>query len=76
MKPLGKLRPWGPVEYSRLELKERVRLYYENKFVGAVDKKTKKLLNNCVETKVLDIFSAFTGALARGNYTTCAYIPS
>ena len=50
--PLGRFRPWGPARYSRLPLKDRVKLYYEDKFIGVVDKKKLRLTNRCVESRV------------------------
>lgn len=54
--PLGLFRPWGPVRYSKLPLSERVRLYYENKFVGVVSKKDRRLKNECIKEKASEIF--------------------
>jgi len=54
--PLGLFRPWGPVEYSKLPISERVRLYYEDKFIGVVSKKDKHLKNECIKQKASEIF--------------------
>jgi hypothetical protein len=54
--PFGSLRPWGPVKHSKLSIQDRVRLYFQNKFVGSVDQKTYKLLDHIIEEKVTESF--------------------
>lgn len=54
--PFGPLRPWGPAKYSKLPFRERVRLYYQKKFVGLVAEKTRKLQNDAIERKVKEVF--------------------
>jgi len=50
--PLGPLRAWGPVKYGIMSIDERVKHYYNKKFVGATVKGTGELLNRCVEDAV------------------------
>jgi hypothetical protein len=54
--PFGPLRPWGPAKYSKLPFEERVKLYYQKKFVGLVDEKTRELQNDAIERKVKEVF--------------------
>jgi len=56
--PLGTFRPWGPAKYSKMPLKERVKLYYQNKFIGAVDKNKFCLINKCIEDKVIEVLGS------------------
>jgi len=56
--PLGLFRPWGPAKYSKLPLSERVRLYYENKFIGVVNKKDLHLKTECIKDKATGIFNS------------------
>jgi hypothetical protein len=60
VKPFGPLRPWGAVEYSKLSFEDRVRLYYQKKFVGLVSEKTRELENKAIEKKVNEIFGGKT----------------
>jgi hypothetical protein len=55
--PLGPFRPWGPAKYSKMPLKERVKLYYEDKFVGVVSKKEFHLKNRCIQEKAAEVFN-------------------
>jgi hypothetical protein len=54
--PLGPLRPWGPAKYGKLPIADRVRYYFYDKFVGATEEGTGRLLNRCVEKKALEKF--------------------
>lgn len=55
VKPLGPFRAYGPVRYGRKPLRVRVRDYYNDKFVGPTDKKSRKLRNRKVEERVQKI---------------------
>lgn len=50
--PLGPLRPWGPAKYGKMPIDERVKHYYNEKFVGAIREGTGEILNRCVEETV------------------------
>jgi hypothetical protein len=54
--PFGPLRLWGPAKYSKLPSGERVRLYYQKKFVGLVSEKTRKLQDDAIKRKINGIF--------------------
>ena len=54
--PLGPLRPWSPAKYGRMPIEDRIKYYYYNKFVGATEKGTGKLLNRCIEKKASEAF--------------------
>jgi len=52
--PLGPLRPWSPAKYGKMSLKERVKFYYYDKFVGPTIEGSGELVNRCVENKVIE----------------------
>lgn len=54
--PAGALRAWGSKKYSSEALPKRITDFYRSKFVGAVDKQTRKLKNHCVRDKVEELF--------------------
>lgn len=47
--PFGPLRPWAPAKYGKVELKERVKHYFNKKFVGSIATGTGELKNRCVK---------------------------
>jgi hypothetical protein len=59
--PLGPLRPWGPVKYGKLPVAERVKHYYNDKFVGITQEGTGELRNQCIQ-------EAATGKLLNKTY--------
>jgi len=54
--PLGPLRPWGPAKYGKLKIEDRVKFYYYDKFRGATEEGTGKLINNRIKEMVLEKF--------------------
>jgi hypothetical protein len=56
VRPLAPLRPWGSAKYGKLPLADRVKYYYYNKFIGATEEGTGKLLNRCIEERILEKF--------------------
>jgi hypothetical protein len=46
VKPMGNLRPWNSVKFSKWPREDRVKLYFQNKFDGRIEHKTNKLLNH------------------------------
>jgi hypothetical protein len=54
--PFGTLRPWGPIRNAKMPLNDRVRLYFEKKFIGSVDEKSHELLDKAIEKKALESF--------------------
>ena len=57
IRPAGGLRAWGPKKYANEPLEQRIRDFCKSKFVGAVDKKERRLKNTCVEDTVKRIFN-------------------
>jgi hypothetical protein len=55
--PVGRLRPWGPAKYSKWPLADRVKCYYDNKFIGATKEGKKEPFNQFIEEKVLEKFN-------------------
>lgn len=56
--PLGPLRPWSPARYGKMSLKERVKHYYNYKFVGSIVKDSGRLINRCVENAATKAFGS------------------
>ncbi|MEM2254972.1 MAG: hypothetical protein QXD73_05255 [Candidatus Bathyarchaeia archaeon] len=54
--PLAPLRLWGSAKYGKLPIEDRVRYCYYDKFVGATEEGTSKLLNRRVEETALEKF--------------------
>jgi len=47
--PLAPFRARGPARYGNKPIAERIKHYYNNKFVGATKKETGELLNQCIQ---------------------------
>lgn len=58
IRPLGGFRAWSPARFAGEALPTRIKYFCQNKFVGALDKETRKLKNRCVEEKVREIFGS------------------
>lgn len=56
VRPSGPLRPWGPLKYGKWPLKDRVRAYYYDKFIGAMKEGVEEPLNRCVERRASEVF--------------------
>lgn len=56
--PVGALRPWGPAKYGKLPLEERVKHYFNDKFVGATVEGTGELKNRCIQNTVAKILGS------------------
>ena len=56
--PLGPLRPWSPAKYGKMPLGERVKHYYNKKFVGSLVEGKGELRNRCVEDTATRILSS------------------
>jgi hypothetical protein len=56
VRPLSALRAWSSAKYGSDPLPERIKWFYENKFIGRMDKETRQLKDRCIEEKAESIF--------------------
>ena len=52
--PLAPLRAWRSAKFGKEPINERMRHYYNNKFIGATKEGSGKLLNRCVEYRAAE----------------------
>ncbi len=50
--PTGGLRPWGAAKHASDGITMRVKLFCQNKFVGKVNKDTRRLEDSCIQDVV------------------------
>lgn len=60
VRPAGPLRPWKHFRHSRLPLDERLRLFYLNKFIGAVKEGSKEPTNRKIEEQAKSAFGGLS----------------
>lgn len=58
IRPAFGLRAWGDQQYAKEKLQQRIRYFCQNKFIGAVNKKDRKLKNRCIEDAVKKVFKS------------------